>query len=67
MQTESYQNALVDAPQFAREAKALVRGSRRASQGIFEILARDRAPGISEESQIEKTLRVVSTVEYMLN
>jgi hypothetical protein len=55
------------AEQFARESRAKVGGIRRASQGVFEILARDRAPGISEESQIEKTLRVVSTVEYMLN
>jgi hypothetical protein len=55
------------AEQFAKESRAKVGGIRRASQGVFEILARDRAPGISEESQIEKTLRVVSTVEYMLN
>jgi uncharacterized protein len=67
MLTESNKNALVAAQQFARESKAKVGGIRRASQGIFEILARDRAPGISEESQIEKNLRVVSTVEYMLN
>ncbi len=67
MLTEANVNARVAAEQFARESKAKVGGIRRASQGIFEILARDRAPGISEQNQIEKTLRVVSTVEYMLN
>jgi hypothetical protein len=33
---------------------------------VFEILARDQAPGITESSQIDKTVRVVSTVEYFL-
>jgi hypothetical protein len=31
------------------------------------ILPRDRAPGIMEESEINKTVRVVSTIEYYLN
>jgi len=66
MLAEANVNARTAADQFARESKARLGGIRRASQGIFEIQARDRAPGISEESQIEKTLRVVSTVEYML-
>ena len=35
-------------------------------QGLFEILPRDQAPGISEESQIATTVRVVSTIDYML-
>ena len=67
MLAEANTNARTAAAQFAKESRARVGGIRRASQGVFEILARDRAPGISEESQIEKTLRVVSTVEYMLN
>jgi len=66
MLTESNANARIAAEQFAKESKARVGGIRRASQGLFEILARDRAPGISQESQIDKTLRVVSTVEYLL-
>ncbi|HEY8165620.1 MAG TPA: hypothetical protein VIF83_08720 [Gemmatimonadaceae bacterium] len=41
-------------------------GIRQANQGVFEILARDQAPGITQESQIAKTVRVVSTVEYFL-
>jgi hypothetical protein len=33
---------------------------------VFEIQPRDQAPGISQESQVVKTVRVVSTVEYSL-
>jgi hypothetical protein len=54
------------AEQFARDSKSRIGGIRRANQGTFEILARDKAPGITEESQISKTVRVVSTVEYAL-
>jgi uncharacterized protein len=54
------------ADQFARDSHASLAGIRQANQGVFEILARDQAPGISEESQVEKTVRVVSTVEYFL-
>jgi hypothetical protein len=54
------------ADQFARDSHASLGGIRTASQGIFEILARDQAPGISEQSQVDKTVRVVSTVEYFL-
>lgn len=54
------------AEQFARDARSALGGIRRANQGIFEILPRDQAPGISQESQLVKTVRVVSTVEYLL-
>lgn len=54
------------AEQFARDAKVPLGGIRHASQGVFEILPRDQAEGISQESQIVKTVRVVSTVEYSL-
>ena len=40
--------------------------ARHANQGVFEILPRDQAPGIAEGSQIDKVVRVVSTVEYSL-
>jgi hypothetical protein len=33
---------------------------------VFQILPRDRAPGVMEESQLNKTVRVVTTVEYAL-
>lgn len=54
------------AEQFARDSHSELAGIRHANQGIFEILPRDQAAGISEESQINKTVRVVSTVEYFL-
>ncbi|MDK8462937.1 SIMPL domain-containing protein [Marinobacter sp. SS13-12] len=55
------------AAQFARDAKTDLGGLRRANQGVFQILARDQAPGISEGQQPAKTVRVVTTVEYYLN
>jgi hypothetical protein len=55
------------AAQFAQDSRSELAGIKRASQGVFEILPRDQAPGISEESQIAKTVRVVSTVEYYLD
>jgi hypothetical protein len=54
------------AAQFARDSDTELGGIRQANQGVFEILARDQAPGISEESQIAKTVRVVSTIDYFL-
>ena len=54
------------AAQFARDSDTELGGIRQANQGVFEILARDQAPGISEESQIAKTVRVVSTIDYYL-
>jgi len=54
------------AEQFAHDSRSSLGGIRQANQGIFEILPRDQAPGISQESQIVKTVRVVSTVEYFL-
>jgi hypothetical protein len=54
------------AEQFARDSSSSLGGIRRANQGTFEIQARDRAPGITEESQVKKTVRIVTTVEYAL-
>jgi uncharacterized protein len=54
------------AEQFARDSRSSLGGIRQASQGVFEILARDQAPGITEESQIAKIVRVVSTIDYYL-
>lgn len=54
------------AEQFAADSGSRLGRIRIANQGVFVVLARDRAPGTSEESQLEKTLRVVSTVEYLL-
>ena len=53
------------AAQFARDSHSELAGIRQANQGVFEIL-RDQAPGISQESQIAKVVRVVSTIDYYL-
>lgn len=55
------------AEQFARDSHSDVGGIRRASQGVFEILPRDQAEGITEASQIIKTVRVVTTIDYALD
>ena len=54
------------ARQFARDAEAELGGLRRANQGVFQILARDQAPGVMAEQQPVKTVRVVSTFDYYL-
>jgi hypothetical protein len=54
------------ANQFARDSRSDIAGIRQANQGVFEILPRDQAPGISESSQIAKVVRVVSTIQYYL-
>lgn len=54
------------AEQFARDSRSDLGGIRSATQGYFEILPRDQAPGISQESQVVKTVRVVTTVTYGL-
>lgn len=66
MIAEATARARESAEQFARDSRSDLGGIRRANQGVFEILPRDPAPGITQESQVEKTLRVVTTVEYAL-
>lgn len=66
MIAEATARAREAAERFAQDSRSELGGIRRANQGVFEILARDQAPGITEESQIAKIVRVVSTVEYFL-
>jgi hypothetical protein len=66
MVAEATANARKAAGEFARQSGSRLGAIRRASQGVFEILPRDAAPGITQEGQIQKTLRVVATVEYQL-
>jgi hypothetical protein len=54
------------AEQFAKDSGSRIGRIRRANQGVFVIQPRDRAPGIIEGSQLHKTVRVVSTIEYYL-
>jgi hypothetical protein len=66
MIAEATARAREAATQFARDSRSALGGIRRASQGLFEILPRDEAPGLRGEGQIEKKVRVVTTVEYLL-
>jgi hypothetical protein len=66
MIAEATAQARAAAEQFARDSKSKIAGIRRANQGLFEIRPRDEANGVREESQINKTVRVVATVEYLL-
>lgn len=66
MIAEATASAREAADQFAKDAKTELGGLRRANQGVFQILARDQAPGVMEGQQPVKTVRVVSTVEYYL-
>ncbi len=66
MIAEATANARRAAEQFAQDSGSKLGKIRKANQGVFQILARDRIPGVGEEGQMEKTVRVVSTVEYFL-
>ncbi|MED5466312.1 MAG: SIMPL domain-containing protein, partial [Pseudomonadota bacterium] len=66
MIAEATTAASESAQQFARDAEAKLGSLRRANQGVFQILARDQAPGVSEQQQPVKTVRVVSTFDYYL-
>jgi hypothetical protein len=54
------------AEEFASASGSRVGKIRRANQGVFQILPRDPVPGQQEENQLHKTVRVVTTVEYLL-
>lgn len=66
MVAEATARARESAEQFAKDSNSALGGIRRASQGVFVILPRDQAPGIQEERQLHKILRVVTTVDYYL-
>jgi hypothetical protein len=66
MIAEATASAREAAEQFAKDSGSGLGPIRTANQGVFQILPRDRAPGVMEESQINKTVRVVTTVEYAL-
>jgi hypothetical protein len=59
-------NARAAAEQFARDSGSRLGGIQRANQGVFEILPRDKAPMLQQDRQINKTVRVVATLEYRL-
>lgn len=66
MIAEATANARKAAEKFASDSGSQVGRIRRADQGVFVILPRDRAPGIMEENQLFKIVRIVSTIDYYL-
>lgn len=66
MIAEATKNARAAAEQFAHDSGSELGGIRRANQGVFQILPRDKAPMLEADRQIEKTVRVVATLEYVL-
>ncbi|WHZ19970.1 MAG: PUTATIVE PERIPLASMIC PROTEIN [Rhodanobacteraceae bacterium] len=66
MIAEATKNARAAAEQFARDSGSRLGGILRANQGVFEILPRDKAPMLQQDKQIDKTVRVVATLEYEL-
>lgn len=67
MIAEATRNARASAAQFAHDSGSKLGSLRRANQGVFEILPRDKAPMLQQDKQVEKTVRVVSTLVYDLD
>ncbi len=59
-------NAKAAADEFANNSGSKVGKIRKANQGVFSITAREQAQDQYEGNQIDKKVRVVSTVEYFL-
>jgi len=59
-------NARISAEQFAIDSGSTLGAIRRANQGQFQILPRDQMDTVSEQQQIDKIVRVVTTIEYQL-
>lgn len=66
MIADATQNAREAATQFAADSGEQVGGIKRAYQGVFQILARDDTYMVSEPNQMNKTVRVVSTIDFYL-
>lgn len=54
------------AAEFATASGSRVGKIRQANQGVFQILPRDQTPGIQEQNQRMKIVRVVTTIQYLL-
>jgi len=61
---EATKNARASAEQFAKDSGQEVGSIRNANQGYIEINARD--PGITESESPQKSVRVVTTIDYLL-
>lgn len=66
MLADATQNARQAAAQFAASSQSKVGKIKYANQGMFTILPREQTSSSSESQQIDKKVRVVSTIEYWL-
>ena len=66
MIAEATINAREAAQQFAADSGSSLGGIRRANQGLFQILGKNDIPDLTEHKQMDKTVRVVSTIDYYL-
>ena len=66
MLEDATKNAALAANEFAKSSGSKVGKIRRASQGVFSILPQEQRPDAVETQSINKTIRVVSTIEYWL-
>ena len=66
MLKEATRNAKQAADEFALNSGSKVGKIRSANQGVFSIMPREDIPDQTEREQINKKVRVVSTVEYYL-
>lgn len=66
MIAEATKSARTGAQQFADDSGSRLGGIKDATQGYFEIQPRDAGDGVSESQQVDKTVRVVTTVTYRL-
>ncbi len=66
MIAEATANARQSAEQFAKDSQSRLGGIRYANQGVFVILPRNQVPGIMEENEYYKKVRVVTTLTYFL-
>lgn len=66
MIAEATKNAREAAAQFAADSGAKLGGIRNASQGYFSILPGSQTPGADESTQLNKTVRIVTSVDYQL-
>lgn len=64
---EATDDARRAAETFAKDSGAKLGNMKSATQGLFQILPRDQADGVMESAEIDKTIRVVTTVTYALD
>ncbi|MEK7660529.1 MAG: SIMPL domain-containing protein [Pseudomonadota bacterium] len=64
--TEATRRAREAAQQFAQQSGARVGGIQNANQGVIEVNPAVEIPNESGEKQIDKTVRVVTTITYFI-